>query len=142
MLGPLERRVPLHDGARVLVASVHLVCCGRAGDERDQRRVVEVEAIRDALASMRPAESGAPLVILGDLNLVGSTRPLDRLRTALDVDGSDLSTAPAMRLDGRSNLTWSKATASFTPGRLDYVVYTDAALELVEARVGARRAAR
>jgi endonuclease/exonuclease/phosphatase family metal-dependent hydrolase len=117
----------------IVAVSVHLKCCGGAtGPEEGQRRR-EAVALNLALAeSLRAA--GAPVIIGGDFNLVGTREPLDLLRGALDVDGSALAVADAVCLgDPAVRTTWTDWATPFPPGRLDYVTYADAAADVVRA---------
>ena len=74
-------------------------------------------------------------VICGDMNLVGSRPPLDILRANLDADGSDLSIAEPFVLGDRSQYTWSDYKTTFTPGRLDYVLYSDSTAQVYQSFV-------
>ena len=72
------------------------------------------------------------MILGGDFNLVGSDRPLRLLQEGLDADGSDLSAADAYRLGDRSHYTWRTPTpTSFTPGRLDFILFSDSIYEEV-----------
>ena len=68
-----------------------------------------------------------------DLNLVGSRRPLERLTAGLDAGGGDLEVAEAYRLTDRSQTTWRQPGQSFTPGRLDFQLYSGAFLTVDRA---------
>ncbi|MEL6739419.1 MAG: endonuclease/exonuclease/phosphatase family protein [Planctomycetota bacterium] len=120
-------RTPVGD---VLVGSLHLKCCGGAGTAEDQRRIREAEAVHatiEALFETRAGSSIAHVVLGGDLNLVGTRTPLDVLRTGVDLDDSELAVAPTPTLGRRDWATWhGRAGGSFTPGRLDYLVWSDA----------------
>ena len=89
------------------------------------------EAIAVALSD-RP---GAGLVVAGDLNLVGSVRPLDKLRRGLGIGGRDLEVARLERLRDRSLATWRSTWGEdpFSPGRLDYLLYREAVLQIEQA---------
>lgn len=114
-------------------ASVHLKCCGGANTAEDLRRIEEARAIREAFAT---ASADATIrLIAGDMNLVGTRPPLDILRASLDVDGSDLAIAPAAVLGDEAFFTWYEAGNTFSPGRLDYVTYSDASVTVVNAFV-------
>ncbi len=124
-------RTPLRD---TVVASVHLKCCGGAGTEEDLTRLAEAKAINEAFARRTPA--GDKLrVIGGDLNLVGSAPPLDALRLGIDTDRSELSVAKPLVLGDGLVATWRDPTGPFTPGRLDYILFSDAQAEIVRAFV-------
>jgi hypothetical protein len=75
------------------------------------------------------------LVVGGDYNLVGSRGPLEVLMDGGDVDGSDLAAAEAVMLGDDVVSTWRSGGSEFTPGRLDWVVYSDALGEVREAFV-------
>lgn len=85
----------------MVVGCAHLTCCGSAGDERDQRRLTEATVIRKALADL-PADQRRRLVVGGDINLVGSREPLNRLGDDLDADGTDLTPVPTRVLGNRA----------------------------------------
>jgi len=120
---------------RLLVLSVHLRCCGWAGSFEDRTRQVESDALRRAVLAALPATQADGVIIAGDLNLVGSRRPLDLLAEGLDGDGSDLTVAEALQIDGRSNATWGDPDLPFVPGRLDFLLYPDKSLEQINAFV-------
>ncbi len=120
---------------RLLVASIHLKCCGRIDSREDETRQVEVDLInRGIQAAMIEAPFDA-VVIGGDLNLVGAYEPLRRLGAELDVDGTDLTILEAYQLDARSNATWANSAEIFAPGRLDYLLYSGGALEAARSFV-------
>jgi endonuclease/exonuclease/phosphatase family metal-dependent hydrolase len=123
---------PLGDAA---VASVHLKCCGSKDSPEDLTRMEEAEAINDALRAALGDSGPAIRLIGGDFNLVGSRPPLDLIREGLDADGSDLSVADPHVVGDASVYTWSDANSPFTPGRLDYMVYSDAGARLAQAFV-------
>lgn len=102
-------------------ASVHLKCCGSAGSPEDVLRAGEARAINAALARL-----GGSIVIGGDLNLVGTWGPILTLGAGIDLDQSDLAIARAHTFGDNALATWRDATSPFTPGRLDYVLYSDA----------------
>ncbi len=109
---------------------MHLTCCGRPGDTRDQKRQIEVESIRAALQATLPPDPTLGVIVVGDFNLVGERYPLDLMADGLDRDGSMAEIAPMMQLDGRTNATWADPGQPFAPGRLDYLVYSDSSLDL------------
>jgi endonuclease/exonuclease/phosphatase family metal-dependent hydrolase len=109
-------------GRRVLVASVHLKCCGRLGSSEDQKRRSEVDAIHEAvqtaIARLKPDE----VIIGGDLNLVGTSAVLERLCEGLAPDGGDLVVTEPIRPAGDATTSWEKPGQSFVPGRLDFIL--------------------
>ena len=74
-------------------------------------------------------------MIGGDLNIVGSRTPLFTLVRRLDVDGSDLAPVDAERLGERTLTTWRNPNDVFTPGRLDYLLVSDAVVSTSNAFV-------
>lgn len=116
----------------ILVGSAHLKCCGFMDSPEDQKRLAEADTINRAFLF-----EGAPAyrIITGDMNLVGSRPPLERLSQGLDMDGSALSPAPARVLGDHTMTTWSKSGDAFGPGRLDYALFSDASLNATQAFV-------
>lgn len=129
------------DGKSVLVTSLHLKCCGRAGGTEDQTRINECKAIHSAIRSVLPGganaegETWAGVLMAGDLNLVGSRTPLEMLAIQTDLDKTSLSIVEPYQLDGLSNLTWADRTQPFTPGRLDFMLYSDSTMRVLRAFV-------
>ncbi len=122
------------DGREVLVAAVDFQSQGYDGSVEDRLREIQASVVRDAAAAAT-RDVGVPIVIGGDLNLVGSKRPLDRLVRGLD-GGGDLEPAPALRFLDRSYATWRNETAmDFAPGRLDFVLVTPSSLDVDRAFV-------
>jgi hypothetical protein len=91
----------------------------------------------------------APIMVLGDLNIVGASDPLDTLITgdirgnaafgpdgAPDWDGTYATDAkPVHNGRGDETYTWRDDGSDFPPGRLDFVIYTDSVLEVVHSFV-------
>jgi hypothetical protein len=119
----------------LLAASVDLQCCGRAAGPEDRLRVIEVSAIRQALWSAVGAEKPDAVILAGDFNLVGSRVPLDVVSRNLDPGGDHLEVVEALQLDGRSNATWADPRVPFAPGRLDFMLYSESSLHLLDAFV-------
>ena len=103
-------------GPVVLIAT-HLKCCGRDGSKEDTKRITEAEDLRDAITK-RLGKSNR-VVLAGDLNLVGSRIPLERL------EESGLTTIDMRQPDGATMATWDNESSSFLPGRLDYVLHSN-----------------
>jgi hypothetical protein len=116
-------------GRRILAVTVDLESGGTPGSAKDRLRDTEADAIRDAteaaLAATVREEGLGGLLIAGDLNLVGTAEPLERLMQPA-ADGPPLAVALPLRLDGASAATWENPEEPFVPGRLDYVLYAPA----------------
>ncbi|GJQ29266.1 MAG: endonuclease [Phycisphaerae bacterium] len=125
-------RTPLGDLA---AASVHLKCCGAKDSSEDRKRMSEARAINALLNATLAGGKASMRVIAGDMNLVGSRPPLDLLRAGIDADGSDLVIADAKVMGDLTYTTWRDGGTEFPPGRLDYVLYSDASLEAAHAFV-------
>jgi len=119
----------------VVATSVHLKCCGTSGSEEDLRRMDEARAINAAVMKASDASKASIRVIAGDFNLVGSRPPLDLARQGLDADGSDMAIADAQVLGDALVETWSEDGNDFSPGRLDYLLYSDASVTAKNAFV-------
>jgi len=121
-------------GRPTLFVVVDLQSGGWDGSLQDRLRTLQGAVVRERILT-ELGESTAPLVIAGDFNLVGSRQPLFQLSRSLDVDGSDLVPADARRLGERTYATWRNPRDRFTPGRLDFLLVSDAALTTTGAFV-------
>ena len=100
------------------------------------------------MAFVRTARNGgiitpdSPMIILGDMNLVGLAQQQRTLLTgdivdenrfgsdfAPDGDGSALADLKPPVTGLPMFFTWYNSQSPFSPGRLDYIVYTDSVLE-------------
>lgn len=130
--------------SEVLFVVAHPPCC-----DNDEGRQVEVDAM---MAFVRDAKSGAgaldlpagtPIVILGDMNFVGDRRQLNTVLTGEivntgtygawfrpDWDETDLADVRPLHTNSPLTMTWRDEASSYWPGRLDFVVYTDAVLDI------------
>lgn len=120
----------------ILVGSTHLKSGGSKDSAEDRRRVAEARAINAAFASASKAiPASAIRLISGDMNLVGTRPPLDILRAGLDADASELDVVQAWPLGDDAMYTWIDDTTPFTPGRLDYIVYSDSTAKVLNSFV-------
>lgn len=123
----------------LLVINAHLSCC-----DNDPARQEQVDAI---MAFVRDAKTPGgeidltdenPIIITGDMNFVGLFRQLETLLTgdiedegtygpdfAPDWDDSDLYDLVSRQPAAAMGYTWYKETSSYSPGRLDFIIYTD-----------------
>ena len=124
-------------GRDVLFVPVDLQSAGYDASPRDHLRELQARTLNRAVAAVLAERPGTGLVIGGDLNLVGSARPLDELRRGLGIDGDDLAVARLERLRDRSLSTWRSTWGDdpFSPGRLDFVLYRGGVLRAQRAFV-------
>jgi endonuclease/exonuclease/phosphatase family metal-dependent hydrolase len=126
----------------ILVIVAHLKCCSD-GDPERQRQVDELMAfVRDGQSNGH-FEPDTPFIILGDLNLVGDAQQLATLLTgdirtrffqpsfSPDWDGTPITALPARVTGLPMAFTWWSPfnLKGFSPGRLDYVLFSDSVLE-------------
>lgn len=133
----------------LLVINTHFPCC-----DNDFERQQEVDKV---MAFVRRAQAGetsldlpeqVPLLIVGDMNLVGRARQYETLITGdivsntlfgddvvPDYDGTSLADAVPKVLNTNLAYTWYNTNGSFGPGRLDFCLFTDSRLDLVNAFV-------
>lgn len=130
----------------MLFTSSHLKCCGGASNEAQRQSEADeyMAFLRDAIAGAGngPALStNAPIVYGGDLNMVGLDNPIYTLVTgdisdetnngpdfAPDWDGSSLTEWPILQSDHPFDYTWTSSSLSseWIPGKLDYIITSDA----------------
>ncbi len=127
----------------ILLINAHLPCC-----DNDNDRQEEVDQIISAIRSAKSnpsyelyIEENTPIIITGDLNLVGEYSQLNTLLTGdildnnsygsdviLDWDGSDLYDETPIITNAPLSYTWFNDQTSFTPGKLDFIIYSDASV--------------
>jgi len=100
-------------------------CCGGPTGEAEDQRQEEAKKIRNAIDT----STDQTWIVAGDWNLVGTTKPLKI------VQSNTLAIVDAFQPDGLLNATWSDTTSSFTPGRLDWMLYSPKTLEIVRSFV-------
>ncbi len=130
--------------SELLFLVAHPPCC-----DNNEGRQYEIDAmmafIRDARepGGVLDLVPNTPIIIVGDMNLVGYAQQLVTLLTGdiinqdefglpfdPDWDGSDLADLHPPVTDLPMTFTWFDAGNSFSPGRLDFIVYTDSVLEI------------
>jgi endonuclease/exonuclease/phosphatase family metal-dependent hydrolase len=141
-------------GRRLLFVVAHPPCCtgGDPPADRERQRVIDATMafLRDVAVPSSPVavEAGTPVIVAGDMNLVGDRRQLrtvltgdladdDRLGPdfAPDWDGTDLADLRPLHTHAPMAYTWVRERGPFGPGRLDYVIYTDSVLRAVSGFV-------
>ncbi|MFK7738049.1 MAG: endonuclease/exonuclease/phosphatase family protein [Pirellulaceae bacterium] len=111
--------------AEIVVLATHLRCCGYAGSDRDDTRAAQARQIAAEIRRLRAGAFGeklksAPVVMVGDYNHVGSSRPLDVL------DEVGLADVLARCPSDGSAYTWRAISPeeTFWPGRLDLITHS------------------
>jgi endonuclease/exonuclease/phosphatase family metal-dependent hydrolase len=135
------------------VMNNHYKCCDP--EKNDVRRQEQSDAIVNWIRDARtpggeidlPPET--PIIVAGDLNIVGSFEPV---RTLVEGDiadedayGADFlpdwddspmtDLHPKHNGTGADDYTWRDDTSQYDPGRLDYIIYTDSVMEVLNAYV-------
>lgn len=130
------------------IVSAHPPCC-----DKEKERQEELDGIAAWLRDLvtpggKDLPPGTPIVVAGDMNLVGGARQVRTLIAGeiadeaafgpshpADWDGTPLADAEPRHAGGRDTYTWRDARGSFAPGKLDYIVYSDSVARLGNAFV-------
>ncbi len=127
----------------ILIINAHLYCC-----DKDSKRQKEVDKImqfirlaKDQKGSI-PLKKNTPIIIMGDMNFVGSNRQKQTLIEGdisnnskygsdflPDWDSSFLEDARPLTIGYPASFTWNSDYSSYPKGRLDYMIYTGSVLE-------------
>ena len=122
---------------KMLVIIAHPPCCGN--DDSRQKEIDHIMAyIRDA-----GLEKNTPIVIAGDMNFVGKAQQVKTLLTGdivnedtygkdftPDWDGTALDDTKPLTIGYPATFTWYSEKSNYSPGRLDYLVYTGSVMKL------------
>lgn len=149
--------VDLPDGrfqCDLYVMNNHYKCCDP--EKYDKRRQRQSDAIVNWVRDARTPggnidlPEGSAIAVVGDLNIVGSFQPVQTLLDGdiideekygedfpPDWDDTDMTDAhPLHNIDGPDDYTWrsddQEEKRGFGPSRMDYIVYTDSVLEVVQ----------
>lgn len=137
------------DGRDLVLFNMHPPCCDNE-DGRDREFDNLAAAWRDMLdggTSPFGIGAGDAAIFAGDYNLVGFRRQIEAIRDGVFVDpgkgpdfapGRDLGSLedpPLRHTHKRLAYTWRNPESSFSPGRLDLVLFTGDALELLKGFV-------
>jgi endonuclease/exonuclease/phosphatase family metal-dependent hydrolase len=128
----------------LLVIACHWRCCTADADRQNEADSI-IGFLRDAKApgGVINLPEGTPFVLGGDLNLVGWRQQLETLISgdiqdegsygaddAPDWDGADFANVRSRHPDTRTVYTWRNDFSTFYPGVLDYILYSESALDL------------
>ncbi len=133
-----------YDNRQMLFISAHPPCC-----DNDVQRQEEIDAIMAFIRNakepggMLELEENSPIVICGDMNLVGLNEQLNTLLTGdikyegmfgpdfdPDWDGSPLEDSKPSATSYPSSFTWYDEGSAYSPGRLDLMIYTGSVMTL------------
>lgn len=134
-------------GVPTLFTCSHLKCCG--GDRKRQKQADDyMSFLRGALepGGILDRHKGSPIIYGGDLNMVGLSGPINTLETgdifdnnlygddfSPDWDSSKLTQIVARLTDRAMDYTWRNDSGSYMPGKLDYIIISDAVIEVLRA---------
>ena len=128
----------------LLLIVAHPPCCAN-NDDRQKEIDAFMAFIREAKeeGGLLTLEENTPIVIVGDMNLVGKAQQQKTLITGdivnqniygdpfnPDWDGTDLADSKPNTTHMAATFTWYDEGSSFSPGRLDYIVYSNSVMEL------------
>ena len=140
-------------GVPLLITSSHLKCCGGASSEAQRQSEADeyMAFLRDAINGEGDGPTLAlntPIIYGGDLNMVGLANPISTLITgdiadeaangpdfAPDWDGTPLTEWPLLQSDRPMDFTWTNTSGEWMPGKLDYLITSDASVELLHGFV-------
>lgn len=129
-----------------LMIGAHFRCCD-ANEERQREADAYAEFVLDARTAGGRIElqEQTPVMLAGDLNLVGNSQQLETLLTGnivntddfgegepLDWDGSDLLDIIAYHTDSPYAYTWADNESSYWPGRLDFNIITNSVSQVLK----------
>ena len=131
-----------HPSGPLLLINAHLSCC----DQNDKRKA-QAKALMAFLAEAHQEGGrldlapGTPIIVAGDMNLVGEGQTLRMLTgdTTMqqtfkpDWDYTPLQAASNPHTHGHFNYTWKSLETGWPAGKLDYVLYTSSVLKPARA---------
>ena len=131
-------------GSDLIIFISHLACC-----DNDESRQYDADQFVSIWRDWRENGNGpfdiavnTPFIHVGDFNLVGDRQQLTTLTEgdivdentfgsdyALDWDGTPITDLFSRHTHKRMSYTWRRDNSSFSPGKLDYILYTDSVLD-------------
>jgi endonuclease/exonuclease/phosphatase family metal-dependent hydrolase len=131
-------------GSNLLIINTHLACC-RQDDLRQQDADEFIKVMREWSAGTGPfaLDHATPFVSVGDFNLVGFCQQVRTLRDGdilneatygsdfpPDWDGTSVADLFSRHTHVRMGYTWRYDLSSFSPGKLDYVFYSNSVIDV------------
>jgi len=132
-------------GANLLLINTHLWAYSQYDYLRQQAADEFIQVMREWRAGNGPfpLEDNTPYLVLGDFNMYGRGRVLRTLRDGdiwdeatygadflPDWDGTPITDIFSLHTHIRMGYTWHRDDLSFTPGKLDYILYSDSNIEI------------
>jgi len=129
-------------GTPMLCINAHLPCCDN-DDGRQWESDAIIAFVRDAYlpGGTLTLNADVPVLICGDLNMVGLAQQLETLITGdivhndwygddapPDPDGTDLNNTISRLTERRMGYTWRNDGGWYWPGHLDFMIYSDSNL--------------
>ena len=131
-------------GSNLMIFNAHLACCNN-----DESRQYDADEFVSNWRDWRENDNGpftltegTPFVYVGDFNLVGYRQQLTTFTEGdiedentfgddynLDWDNTSIADLFSRHSHIRMGYTWRWDNSSFSPGKLDYVLYTDSVLD-------------
>ena len=131
-------------GSDLIIFNSHLACC-----DNDESRQYDADEFVSNWRDWRENGNGpfsmdenTPFVYVGDFNLVGYRQQLTTFTEGdiedentfgddynLDWDNTSIADLFSRHSHIRMGYTWRRDNSSFSPGKLDYVLYTDSVLD-------------
>lgn len=133
-------------GDRLLLINAHFRCCD-ADDHRQKEADGIIRFIRDAKlpGGLLTVPDGTPMLLVGDLNLVGDRRQYETLVTGDIANNASFGPDEAPDWDGGAwteivprhptsafTYTWDDAGSSYAPATLDYMFFTASVLSVTQ----------
>lgn len=111
----------------LLVINCHFRCC-----DNDKARNREVAAVLRYLNKLKKHNINYPLVIMGDFNFVGESKQFENIingeNDKPDWDNTSLTNLVAKQVNSNFTYTWYNEGSDYSPGKLDFIVYSDSRL--------------
>ena len=132
-------------GTNLLLINTHLAAYSRYDYLRQQDADEFIQVMREWRTGNGPfpLEDNTPFLVLGDFNMYGRGQVLRTLRDgdiwdeathgddfAPDWDAAPLTDLFSRHTHIRMGYTWRNDATSFSPGKLDYFLYTGSAIEI------------
>jgi len=130
------------DGQPVMIINLHLPCCDNDSQRENEIDII-LKFIREAKLGNEnyDLQPGTPIIITGDTNFVGNSDQVSALKSGdifnnsisgpdfqIDWDTDGLKDLKPLTANTNTSYTWLSDWEGFSPGRLDYVFYSDSHL--------------